>query len=111
MTESQPPIDGPLGWPLDPEGPTVCELLQAIHHPTPGWSEAHGGVDGVIAHAAVAQKALMELSARLAEVRSAAIRQQLRCESGVSIARRHGITGAAVSQAAKAPRIWKDETW
>lgn len=94
-----------------PGGDAVVDLLRAIYAPQPGWSETYGGLDGVIAHTAAAQKALAEMSTRLAEVRTAAIRQQLRTESGVSIARRHGITRAAVSQAAKATRVWKDEIW
>lgn len=111
MAEPKPPINDPLEWEITPGGPTVAQFLTELSAPTEGWSEAYGGIDGVIAAAALAQSAILELSNRAATVRTAAIRQQLRCESGAAIGRRHGISGAAISQSATSTRIWKDERW
>lgn len=77
----------------------------------PGWSQAYGGPDGVIALTGDLLETLAAQSLLIASLRTAAIREQLRTEAATTIAARHHISRQAVTKAAKADRAWEGGIW
>lgn len=65
---------------------------------------------GVAALTATMQERLAQQSKMIAEVRAAAIQEELKTRSGTDLARSFGISKAAISRISKLP-TWKDPTW
>lgn len=108
MTNRQPPVDTVGGACPHEARPSPTEFLRIVEHPVPQWSEPFGGPDGVIALTGALLDDLAAQAQRIAAVRTAAMREQLRTESGAAIARRHHITKQAVHKAAAAKRPWNE---
>ncbi|WP_147435252.1 hypothetical protein [Kocuria marina] len=110
MSFSHPPIDE-SSESAPPPRPSPAEFIDAITAAQPGWSQPHGGPDGVIALTGLLLEELAEQSRIIAAVRTAAIREQLATEPGAVIARRHHLSRQAIHRAANARRTWEGETW
>lgn len=111
MTLRQPPIDAPGAEPPADTVPTVDAFLADADTAAEGWSRRYGGPDGVVQITGELLELLAEQSRLVAAVRTGALRELLRTESGAAIASRHHISKQAVHKAASAPRAWNGESW
>lgn len=89
---------------------TPQDFIEQANNASPGWSEQYGGPMGVAALAAALQEQLSKQSKFIAEVRAAAIQEELKTRPGTELAKAFGISKAAISRISTLPS-WKGGTW
>lgn len=85
-------------------------FVDQVAHATPGWSDKHGGPEGVALLCSDMQQQITELSETIAAIRVAAVQELLKTKSGVEVSKTLGISKAAISKINR-NQAWEESTW
>lgn len=90
---------------------TPEQFLNQLDNLPPGWSEEEGGLLEVVKKLGAFQTTLTEQSKTIAAIRTSAINELLKAQSGAAIGRELGLNRASISRLAKAKEGWSNPKW